>query len=432
MKAKGPLGLIAAGYKKHGECFRIKVGPKGFTFMIGHKANQKLFMAKDEELSQKEVYHFTIPVFGKGIVYDAEPNIMHQQLKFTGEGLKGFVMRTHCRKIVEEAEQFFDEKWGDEGEIDLQSTFAELIIYTAARCLLGPEIRQNVHAGFAKYYEELNGGVTHLSVFWPNAPTEQHRIRDNARKEIVKIFREVITQRRANPKRAEEKEHDFLQILIDAKYRNGKELTVEEISGLLLAALFAGQHTSSITSTWMGFMLLNDKAKVEPKILEEQKAVMAKYNDTITFEALEEMEYLHCCMKETLRMFPPLVLLMRMVKKSQKFNDMVIPKGDIIVACPPVSHRIESVFPEPNKYDPDRFHVRNEGSQKHDFIAFGQGRHKCLGTHFAFLQVKTIFSLLFRKYDMELVTPGTEPIVDYNSIVAGPGNDTRIRYKRRN
>ena len=60
-------------------------------------------------------------------------------------------------------------------------------------------------------------------------------------------------------------------------------------------------------------------------------------------------------------------------------------------------------------------------------LLLDKGRHKCLGNKFAFLQVKTIFSILFRKYDMELVNP-SPPKVDYQHVVAGPGNDTRVRY----
>ena len=101
---------------------------------------------------------------------------------------------------------------------------------------------------------------------------------------------------------------------------------------------------------------------------------MKKFDNKITFEALESMDYLHCCMKEALRLYPPLILLMRKVKKSIRYKDYIIPKDDIVVTCPPISHRIESVFPDPEKFDPDRFFERKEGGQRHDFIAFGQGK----------------------------------------------------------
>lgn len=69
---------------------------------------------------------------------------------------------------------------------------------------------------------------------------------------------QVIQSRRSNP----HKEEDVLQQFCDARYQNvynGRQMTEEEITGLLIAVLFAGQHTSSITSSWTGYFMINDK-----------------------------------------------------------------------------------------------------------------------------------------------------------------------------
>lgn len=64
-----------------------------------------------------------------------------------------------------------------------------------------------------------------------------------------------------------------LQAFIDARYKNGKSLTDDEITGMLIAVLFAGQHTSSITSTWTGLYMLAYKSMVMPLALDEQRKV---------------------------------------------------------------------------------------------------------------------------------------------------------------
>lgn len=70
----------------------------------------------------------------------------------------------------------------------------------------------------------------------------------------------MIQSRRSSPV----KEEDVLQQFCDARYQNvynGRQLTEEEIAGLLIAVLFAGQHTSSITSSWTGYFMINDKVR---------------------------------------------------------------------------------------------------------------------------------------------------------------------------
>ena len=107
---------------------------------------------------------------------------------------------------------------------------------------------------------DLDEGMLPISVFLPYLPIPAHRKRDKARAELSAIFGTVIRARRASGRR----EEDVLQQFIDARYQNvfgGRELTEEEIAGLLIAVLFAGQHTSSITSAWTGYFMIANKAR---------------------------------------------------------------------------------------------------------------------------------------------------------------------------
>lgn len=406
--------------------------------MVGPRAQQFFFAATDFQLSQKEVYGFTVPVFGRNIVYDAPTKVMQQQLKFVHKGLNQINMAAHCAKIVREAEEYFA-TLPDEGEMDLMVFLSELIILTASRCLLGQEIRETVHAEFAQLYQDLSDGMNHLTFFWPNAPTERHRKRDEARAKIASIFGKVIENRRATG----EKHDDFLQVLVDAEYMDGSQATTDEIVGLLLAALFAGQHTSNITSTWLGMSVLrrdkdgvNPNGPLLPKILKEQEEVMKKYNNEINLDSLAEMDLLHQCVKETLRMYPPLIILMRKCLESMTYTnkdgkEIVIPKGDIVAVSPPVAHRLEEVYKNPEEFEPERFLPGREEDmkEKNSFLAFGGGRHGCLGERFGFLQVKTIWSLLFRHFDWELCGP--HPQRDFSATVVGPKMPCPIKYKRK-
>lgn len=438
LKDNGPLKLIRAGYDKCGDVFRLRLARTNVTFMVGPRAQQFFFAATDAQLSQKEVYTFTVPVFGRNIVYDAPPKVMMQQLKFVNRGLNQINMAAHCSKIVREAEEYFAQL-PDEGEMDLMQFLSELIILTASRCLLGQEIRETVHAEFAELYQDLSDGMNHLSFFWANAPTERHRKRDAARAKIAQIFGKVIENRRATG----EQHDDFLQVLVDAEYMDGSKATTDEIVGLLLAALFAGQHTSNITSCWLGLSVLrrdaegtNPNGPLLAKILQEQEEVMKKYNNEINLDSLAEMDLLHNCVKETLRMYPPLIVLMRKCLESMCYTnaegkEIIIPAGDIVAVSPPVAHRLEHVFAKPEEFEPERFlEPRLEDQkEKNSFLAFGGGRHGCLGERFGFLQVKTIWSLLFRHFEWELAGP--HPQRDFSAIVVGPKMPCKIKYRRK-
>lgn len=428
MEKTGPMGMLLAGYKQLGDVFRFKVANLNVTALVGTDAQAVFFEGTDDEVSQREPYYFTVPVFGKGIVYDAPQRVMMQQLKFISKGLMYSSLKSHCSKIVQEAQEFYG-KWGESGEVNLYTSLSELTIYTASRTLLGPEIRLGVQAEFAQLYQDLSDGISHLSFFLPNAPTAAHRRRDAARKRIVSIFEGIIKKRRATNNA--EGHDDFLQTLIDSRYKDGSEIKHDDITGLLIAALFAGQHTSNITGTWVGYFILRNKEKLLPRLLAEQKEVLERTNGELTLEALNSMELLHNCVLEALRHFPPLIVLIRKATVDLKYKEYTIPAGDYVIVAPPLSHRLPEHFENPDEFDPDRFSPpRSEGEKaKWGFIPFGGGRHACLGRRFALMQIKTIWSVLMRNFELEAISDFPEP--DYSAVVVGPKGDCMMRFRRK-
>lgn len=404
---------------------------KRITFLIGPQVSEHFFKAKDSEMSQKEVYEFNVPTFGKGVVFDVDHQTRAEQFRFFADSLKSNRLRQYVGMMVKEAEDYFA-KWADEGTVDLLDTLSELIVLTASRCLLGREIRETLFSEVTTLVHDLDKGMVPLSVFFPYAPIEAHRKRDAARKDLAAIFDKVIQARRENGVT----EPDVLQTFIDARYKDGSRLTNDQVLGMLIAVLFAGQHTSSITSTWTGLLSIANKEKVMPVLEAEQRKVMGKHGTKIDFDILSEMDELHFAIKEALRMHPPLIMLLRMCHvpfkvTTTKGKEFVVPKGHIVATSPAFAHRMDGVFPEADSYKPERFREPNpeDKNQFASFIGFGGGRHGCMGETFAYMQIKTIWSILLRNFEFDLVGKLPEP--DYEGMVVGPKGSCAVRYKRR-
>jgi sterol 14alpha-demethylase len=152
-----------------------------------------------------------------------------------------------------------------------------------------------------------------ISVVAPYLPTKVHRQRDLARKEIGRIFASIIAKRRASGL----KENDILQTFIDGRYQrvnNGRPLTESEITGLLIAALFAGMHTSTITSSWTGIFLASHRNAWDACV-EEQRQIIAEHGSELNVDVLDKMVVLHACITEALRMHPPLIMMLRYARQ---------------------------------------------------------------------------------------------------------------------
>lgn len=446
--AKGPWRLLEECYAAHGDAFTVPVAHKRVTFLIGPDAAPHFFKATDDEMSQTEVYNFNVPTFGRGVVYDVDQRTRAEQFRFFTEALRKERLKGYVPQFRAEAEAFFA-KWGDSGEVDLKDEFSRLIALTAARTLLGREIREQLFDRVADLLHDLDDGMRPLSVFFPYLPTSYHRKRDRARAELGRIFAKVIQARRAP---GAKKEEDVLQQFCDARYsphiEGGRQLTEDEITGLLIAVLFAGQHTSSITSSWTGYFMIDSKrhsannagGKAAERdayaaAVEEQRRVLAKHGDALSLDVLGEMEVLHRNVTEALRIHPPLLLVMRYAKKpfsvtTAQGKSFTVPAGDVVAASPNFSHVLPTVFSDPLEYDPLRFAPPREEDKKKpfSFIGFGGGRHACIGQNFAYLQIKTVWSVLLREFEFEMASD--VPKADYDSMVIGP-LPGKVRYTRR-
>lgn len=429
--AKNPISFMGLCLKKHGPIYTVPMLHKKLTFLMGPEASAPFFKLSDSYMSQPEVYGFMTYVFGKGVVYDAEPKKRVQQMQHMSTALRSHRLKAYVPKIEMECIEFF-KQWGDSGEINLLEALSELTILTASRCLHGDDVREQLFAEVSRLFHDLDHGVTPLSFFFPGAPTPAHRTRDRARLEMVKIFSKVIQARRDSHVNSNERT-DILQVFIDLKYKDGSILSNEEIVGLLIALLFAGQHTSSITSAWSTFFLMFNQ-KCLDKVMIEQKDTLGNKSH-LDFDDVAKMSYLQDCVKESLRLHPPLIMLMRMCMQdcetSFEGKKYIIPKGDIVVASPAAAGRMESVFKNANEFDPERFNEeRAEHKTQFAYLAFGGGMHACMGQQFGLLQVKVILSILFRNFEIESVDKEF-PDPDYTAMVVGPKTHLRVRYKKK-
>nr|ASB17937.1 cytochrome P450 CYP51G1 [Polygala tenuifolia] len=428
---KGPILMLREEYPKLGSVFTLNLFHKNITFLIGPEVSAHFFKASESDLSQQEVYQFNVPTFGPGVVFDVDYSVRQEQFRFFTEALRVTKLKGYVDQMVVEAEEYFS-KWGDSGEVDLKYELEHLIILTASRCLLGREVRDQLFDDVSALFHDLDNGMLPISVLFPYLPIPAHRRRDKARKKLAEIFARIISTRKSTGKSG----NDMLQCFIDSKYKDGRPTTEAEVTGLLIAALFAGQHTSSITSTWTGAYLLRHKEYLSA-VVDEQKQLLEKHGDKVDHDILAEMDVLYRSIKEALRLHPPLIMLLRSSHsdfsvKSREGKEFDIPKGHIVATSPAFANRLSHIYKNPDIYDPNRFAVGREEDKvagAFSYISFGGGRHGCLGEPFAYLQIKAIWSHLLRNFELELISPFPE--IDWNAMVVGVKGNVMVRYKRK-
>lgn len=423
-----PIALMQRVRDECGDVGYFQLAGKKVILLTGAEANEFFFRAADDDLDQAEAYPFMTPIFGKGVVFDASPERRKEMLH--NSALRGDHMRSHAGAIEREVRRM-TENWSEAGEIDLLDFFAELTIYTSTACLIGRKFRNQLDSRFAESYHMLERGTDPLCYVDPYLPIESFRVRDEARARLVELVREIMDQRIANPP-ADKSKRDMLDVLVTITGDDGNpRFSADEITGMFISLMFAGHHTSSGTSAWTLIELLR-----HPEILAEVIAeldILYADGQEVSFHALRQIPKLENVIKETLRLHPPLIILMRVAKGEFEVLGHRIGTGDFVAASPAISNRIAEDFPEPDRFDPDRYDKPREEDvlRRWTWIPFGAGRHRCVGAAFGTMQIKAIFSVLLREYEFEMAQPPESYRNDHSKMVVQLARPAKVRYRKR-
>ena len=152
----------------------------------------------------------------------------------------------------------------------------------------------------------------------------------------------------------------MLDVLVSIKDEEGvPRFSADEVTGMFISLMFAGHHTSSGTSSWTLIELLRNP-DVYRDIVAELEELYADGQE-VSFHALRQIPLLDNVVKETLRLHPPLIILMRVAQGEFEVEGFPIHKGDFVAASPAISNRIPEDFPDPDAFNPDRYNKPRTG-----------------------------------------------------------------------
>ncbi|XP_043481269.1 cytochrome P450 4C1-like [Leptopilina heterotoma] len=241
------------------------------------------------------------------------------------------------------------------------------------------------------YHSELLFSMSSLAKNYNNDIKNIHNFTDN-----VILKRKAILQ---NKKEEAKAKNITLDLLLELSDNNS--LTNKQLRDHVLTLITAGTDTTSRTLAFV-LQMLAQNPKVQEKVYQEIFNIYGSDDpekNPVKYEDLQHFMYLERVIKETMRLFSIAPFLARMITEDLELDGKKVPKGcTAIVAVVPI-HRDEKIWPDPLKFDPDRF-LPEEVSKRHPcaFIPFSFGPRDCIGRAYAMLSMKVIMVTFLRKY----------------------------------
>jgi len=219
------------------------------------------------------------------------------------------------------------------------------------------------------------------------------------------------------------KRHAFLELLEQA---DENKLCFEDIREEVDTFMFEGHDTTSSAIVW-AIHLLGAHPEVQGKVQEELDEVFGDSERNLTYDDLPNLKYMECVIKESQRMFPSVPMIGRELEEDIELGGFRCPKGARVLIVITELHCDPLIFPEPKKFDPDRFKLENAaGRHPFAYVPFSAGPRNCIGQKFAVMEEKAVLSALLRNFNIEAVQQ-THELEPCNEMILRPGKGVHCK-----
>ncbi|XP_050537405.1 cytochrome P450 4C1-like isoform X2 [Daktulosphaira vitifoliae] len=237
-----------------------------------------------------------------------------------------------------------------------------------------------------------------------------HRFRED----MIKKKRIAISEKKNN-KTSEEnitieksKKVSFLELLIRFSDEYPNQMNDNDIKEEVDSILFGGFDTTSINLTVV-LLLLGIYQDIQKLVRDELYNIFGDSDRDATMEDINNMKYLERVIKECLRIYPSIPQITRQLNDDLQLSNYVIPRNTVLIILPYVIHRNEELYPNPEKFDPERFlDEENKSKFLFSYIPFSAGPRNCIGQKFAMLQIKIIISTVLRQLKFKILGTGVD------------------------
>jgi len=422
------LNLYLRVAQQCGNVGSFHFGPFRVVFFNTPEYVHSIFVEHAYDFDKGAAIHNTFrPIIGNGI-FVSEGDFHRRQRKLMAPSFQPRHITSYADSMAYYGE-FVQQQWSEAETIDVSQAMTGLTMSIIGKVLFDADVFTETDELGAAMTTTLAHASHTLSQLFPvplNWPTKRNR---NTRSAIA-VLRGRI-QKLIEERRAESKErNDFLSVLLQAKDEDGSYMSDQQIIDESLTLFGAGHETTATALAWVWYLLASHP-EIYKKVQEEVDTVLQ--GRAPTYVDLTRLPYCLQVFKETMRLYPPAYAISRSPLHDVTIDGYTVRKGkDIAFVSPYTLHRRPDYFPEPEKFDPERFTPENEKKLlRYAYMPFGAGPRICIGNHFAMLEGHLLLATLAQRVTFELV-PGQQLEPDPSkTITIRPKNGVNMVVHRR-
>ncbi|XP_046749123.1 cytochrome P450 4C1-like [Diprion similis] len=433
--------------------FRIWFGTTANVYFISPETVSVILRSKTL-ITKSEIYSFIQPWLGTGLI-TSTGETWHQHRKLITPTFHFNILEEYSVVMFEKAEVLkkcieTELKRNPEEPIDMYVFVTKCALDIICEAAMGVNInvKKDENLAYSTAIERISSHAIErlfrpwLHNDWLYYQTQRGKEFQHLVETAHKFTNKVISEkkmaqkipRQNNPdenyKFEKPKRQAFLDHLLDACEREKMPLTDDELRQEVDTFLFAGHDTSAATMGWALFCIGNNP-EVQEKIHEEHFRIFGDSKEPATLQQINELRYLERVIKETLRLFPAVPSVSRKITEDTEIAGYKVLKGSLASILIHYVHRHPNHWPNPDKFDPDRFLPENsQGRHPYAYIPFSAGPRNCIGQKFSLLEQKIVLTAILREWKVKSALKYEEAKC-YNDFILRPQDGIKIHFTRK-
>jgi len=408
-----PIHLFEDLARRFGDIAHYKIGPENILFLNHPDFIREVLVVQNDNFVKERTVQRTKMLLGEGMI-TSEGKDHRQQRLAAQPAFHRQAIRGYADTMVEESERAA-RRWRDGEVIDASQHMMDLTLAIVSRTLFSTDLGAEV----AELTESINRimNLYHYLVLLPaveilvqlRAPKVGRFARERAKLDQI-VYRMIAEHRKSRSIRAD-RGGDLLDMMIAAEEDDSPE-TNERLRDQVTTIFLAGYETVANALTWTWYLL--DQNQDAQRLLHAELDQVLKGRSP-GIDDLPNLRYTEMVLAESMRLFPPAWAMGRKAIKDFDLGPYRLPAKTTVLMSQYVTHREEKFFPDPLRFDPERFSPAAKAQRpKFAYFPFGAGGRQCIGESFAWMECVLVLATLAQKWKLHLV-PGhkvqPEPLI---------------------
>jgi cytochrome P450 len=423
---RDPLAFLSRVGTEYGDVVRIRLGPLN-AFVLNHPDDiEQVLITHQHRFIKGRTLSRARRLFGHGLL--TSDGALHSRQRRLVQPVFQRGRLNEYAGIMTAAAAARRETWRDGDIIDIAGEMNRLTLTITARLLFGSD----GDAVAAEIGDALDIVSSHFEVavlpfaFIDLLPLPHARRFRVARQTLDRAMYDVIARRRRDGR----ERGDAVSLLMAAgDEADGEPMSDAQLRDELVTLLLASHETTANALAWTWYLLSQHTDAAE--LMHGEIDAVVRGERLPTAADVQDLPFTRMVLAESMRLYPPAWLMARVAVEDYEVRGFTIPRGAIVVLSPWIAHRNAIHFPDPERFDPDRWRPERQNARpRFSYFPFGGGSRGCMGEAFAWMEGVLLLAVIAQRWRFRLVDASRHPAMR-PGLTLTPNSGIRVRVEQR-